>query len=793
MLDILLTSVKNGGGKKCSVIWEFLLIFASINVEYMIRRLFLSVALLFCALNAVQSQVISGRVINNVGTAVEGANVVLQSTDSTFVDVVLTDSAGMFTFGHKLEKFRLVVHHMAYHSRELECNTPLVGDIVLEPHEKLLDELEIVAERPLVKVENGALAYDLEQLTRDKVANNAYEALTKLPGVSEKDGNLTLVGTNSLAVIINGKPSTMSTEQIASLLKSTPVERVEKVEVMYSAPPHYHVRGAALNIVLKRDTQYSLQGELGGDYINRFDNNGGAHAFLRAATPKFAFDAMYNISRISEVQDLDMVSLHTLGGVQHNIRQLQEIRGGLWKHNVRAAFEYNFNEKNNISFAYNYQTKTDAESSSTSVGNYQNSEQKKVVDSDHMHNFSLQAQTGIGLSLGVDYTMYKSHSTQHMNVTFLSDSTQLFMSQNAGQDIRSLHAYADQKHSFSGGWTLGYGASYRNSESNDYQIFDAGSTLAGTNVEGSLSEHTAEAYLSFGRQSPLGLSFSLSATAEYYKVNGRERWTFYPQASLTYMRHPDHIFQSTFNVNKQYPSYWQMQSAVSYIDGYSELHNSPGLEPSKSYMFNANYILKQKYVFGLFCNYVHKFFAQAMYQATDRLALIYQTHNWDYFSQSGVMAVLPYSPVKWFNTRATLVGFYIAQRCDNFFDIGFEDRKFAANASLNNSFRVNDDLAFELNAWVQSPITQGTFEVKTMWSLSAGAKWNFAGGKGTLSCFYNDFFNSTISEMGMDYKGQYIVHKNNMYTRNFTLSLVYRFGGYRKKEAKEVDTSRFGH
>ena len=167
----------------------------------MIRRLFLSVALLFCALNAVQSQVISGRVINNVGTAVEGSNVVLQSADSTFVDVVLTDSAGIFAFGHKLEKFRLVVHHMAYHSRELECNTPLVGDIVLEPHEKLLGELEIVAERPLVKVENGALAYDLEQLTRDKVANNTYEALTKLPGVSEKDGSLALVGANSLTVI----------------------------------------------------------------------------------------------------------------------------------------------------------------------------------------------------------------------------------------------------------------------------------------------------------------------------------------------------------------------------------------------------------------------------------------------------------------------------------------------------------------------------------------------------------------------------------------------------------------
>ena len=80
-----------------------------------------------------------------------------------------------------------------------------------------------------------------------------------------------------------------------------------------------------------------------------------------------------------------------------------------------------------------------------------------------------------------------------------------------------------------------------------------------------------------------------------------------------------------------------------------------------------------------------------------------------------------------------------------------------------------------------------------MWQVSAGAKWNFAGGKGTLSCFYNDIFNSTIGKMTMDYKGQYLVEDNNMYTRNFTLSLTYRFGGYKKKDSKGVDTSRFGH
>jgi len=50
-----------------------------------------------------------------------------------------------------------------------------------------------------------------------------------------------------------------------------------------------------------------------------------------------------------------------------------------------------------------------------------------------------------------------------------------------------------------------------------------------------------------------------------------------------------------------------------------------------------------------------------------------------------------------------------------------------------------------------------------------------------------------MGDMKMDYKGQYMIEKNNPYTRHFTLSLTYRFGGYRKKDVNAVDVSRFGH
>ena len=34
-----------------------------------------------------------------------------------------------------------------------------------------------------------------------------------------------------------GRPTTMDAAQLEALLRSTPVERIEKAEIMYSAPP----------------------------------------------------------------------------------------------------------------------------------------------------------------------------------------------------------------------------------------------------------------------------------------------------------------------------------------------------------------------------------------------------------------------------------------------------------------------------------------------------------------------------------------------------------------------------
>lgn len=76
-----------------------------------------------------------------------------------------------------------------------------------------------------------------------------------------------MAGAHNLSIILNGRPTTMSHEQLAILLKNTPASRVEKVEVMYSTPPQYHIRGAAINLLLKvyRPEESGLQGEVNAD------------------------------------------------------------------------------------------------------------------------------------------------------------------------------------------------------------------------------------------------------------------------------------------------------------------------------------------------------------------------------------------------------------------------------------------------------------------------------------------------------------------------------------------------
>ena len=144
----------------------------------------LTVSLLVAAIR-LTAQEVKGRVADKDRQPIEGATVVMQTPDSVFVGGVTTDSLGRFVFHREMKQYRLIFQHLLYKSVVKDYDTTSdVGTVTMDEQDAYaLDEVVVSAERPLVKAENGALIYDVEALAEKTTASNAYEALTRLPGV----------------------------------------------------------------------------------------------------------------------------------------------------------------------------------------------------------------------------------------------------------------------------------------------------------------------------------------------------------------------------------------------------------------------------------------------------------------------------------------------------------------------------------------------------------------------------------------------------------------------------------
>ena len=759
------------------------------------RRTFL---LLVCALALFSvkqtcGQIVRGRVVDQERQPVVGVAVVMLDTDSTYLAAAASDADGRFAIASEVRPYRLLFQHLAYEMQTLTSEHDEAGEVVLHEYTNALDAVVVEGEKPIVRVEEGRLAYDLEAVSKGKAVNNAYEALTQLPGVSEQDGGLTLAGAGGVTVILNGKPSTMSAEQLASLLRSTPVERIEKAEVMYSTPPQYHVRGAAINLVLRRSHDYSFSGEVHANYTNRFYSNWDAGGNFAFSSPEWSAEVTYSAGQAKTKRIIDLYSRHTLADGEHEIAQRQNITSkGTW-HRLRAAAEYAPQGKGRLSIAYTGAYTPHTSGLVRADGNLVNSVSSPGGDNT-MHNAALRYTSASGLDLSADYTHYSSWQLAAMRNRY-ADGSRTAFDVVSGQSVDRVNVSADQSHDLGNGWGMTYGGIFSWAGDHDYQRYTlCEGDIATVDTDSHLDEYTGNLYAGVSKEFAKG-SFSLSLAGEYYRAGDYDNWSLYPQATLLLTPAEKHLVQISLSSDKTYPSYWEMQQSTSYIDGYSEIRGTPGLRPSKSYNGQAMYMYKQKYIFMLFWNEMPDYFDQTAWQAPDRLALVYQTLNWNTNRQWGANVIVPLRPGKWLDSRLTLTGMRMTQRCDAFHDLAFDRSKWLGVVRMDNTIRLSrkPDLTLDLSGYYQSAAIQGTYDVAPSWSVNAGVKWTFDKSRASLSVRCNDIFESSLPVAKVRYKGQYLDMDSGTYTRSVTVHFSYRFGTYKEKRHKTVDTSRFGH
>jgi hypothetical protein len=600
-----------------------------------------------------------------------------------------------------------------------------------------------------------------------------------------------------LTVIINGKPTTMSPDQLTQLLKNMPVSMLEKAEVLYSAPPQYHVRGAAINLIMQSNASDKprLLGQVNSAYSQKFYANYSAGGNLFYNTSRFSTDFLYAFNQSHTKTGEDQYSHHLFENQVHDINQFDKGDSRNTSHQFRLATDYKLNEKNKVSLTYTAQIVPYFKSRATSDGTYSNSaNDKKETSPIEMHNAGLSYTSGFGMDAGVDYTFYKNHSQQNF-MEMKPEKERTFLSYS-NQNIHRLNAYLDQSHTLNA-WVLNYGTKFAYASEKSLQTYYSSTNpdLSGLNTDSRLDEYTADLYAGFQKNFSPQFSLMASLTGEYYRFDNFEEWTVFPSLQAAYVFSPTRILQLSFSSDKTYPSYWEMNGSIGYMNGYTEVHGNPQLKPAKDYSAQLVYILKSKYIFALYASYDDDYFVQIPYQSPDRLALIYKVPNFDYRQDLGINLITPFNIGNTVNSRLTTTGFYSRSKSSHFFDSSFDNKKITFYSKLDNTviLSAQPDIKMEVSAAYITPSTQGPMDLSACWSADAGVKWTFADKKAELRLKGTDLFNSMVPDINMRYAHQNMQMNVITDLRTITLSFSYKFGGeIEKKERKEVDTSRFG-
>ena len=659
-----------------------------------------------------------------------------------------------------------------------------------------LPEVMVKGSRPIVKAERGMLSYNMPLLLKQLPADNAYEALTRIPGVSDATGSISFSG-NEVTLIINGQATTLTQEQLTERLKAMPAAQLAKAEVMLSAPARYHVRGMAINIVTK---DYAGTNQLSGQIIggmrqNKYANEFG-NLYLSLQRGKFGLDAQYKYVNGNSYGESSRIANHPLGNnrVYYNDETGQKSFG--ITHDYRLGMNYTFSKNNRLDVAYTGQwdkTNSNSRTTGSSIsGMHRDSHE-------YLHNVDVNYALPFGLTLSGSYTYYRTPQQQALDGTITTENkneTERNLTSGSEQTINKWMFTADQTHSLAHGWGLSYGVKGQFTSNKSYQttIDKDGSVLPDGTSSVDLNERIWNIYAGFSKQINKAISLEASVAAEQYHSPIWDKWRVYPTLNALWNVNDNHLLNLSFSSNSEFPSYWSTMSNVFYSSTYTEIHGNPDLKPFSYYNVNLMWQIKRRYTLMAFASLKPDYSVQLPYQTTDRMAVIMKETNFDYSNSFGLQASAIFSAGKWLNGNVFAVGTYKHDKSSHFFDLPFNRKKLSVRLGGTASVKLcsTQDLRLILNPFIQSKAIQGVYDISPIFRMNAKLQWSSHDGKWGLRLNGNNIFNNRFDTRSVQGNQDYRM-KVNYNWASVTFAVIYKFGGYKEKNVKAVDTSRMGH
>ena len=600
------------------------------------------------------------------------------------VAMFLTDENGQFSQEVK-GKGRFEIVFSSVGKEDLKKTIELEGKGVLnldtlyiKESATMLKGVEIVAQKPLVKMDVDKMSYNVAE-DEDAKAYTVLDMLRKVPMVTvDGQDNITVNGSSSFKVYVDGLPNVMFSSNPSMVFKSMPATAVKSIEVVTNPGAKYDAEGAAgiLNIVMNKQNPQAAQSMNGYNGTVRASVGNkqlGGSVFINGQQGKFSYSANVMTSYNKPGNTTTETEQVQENGATQLLTSENDLKTPFTMGNLTLGYQIDSMSVLNLTAQVNSMNIKTTGTSLTTLSGYGNdfsygstTEMKNKRTSfsgslDYQRFFNQDHTKSLALTYQLNYSPAKTEMTNSFNV--VSDYIDLTDRYSDNKNNTTSHTFqVDYTTPIGKGQTLSLGGKlqlhdatadskyylkgvYDPTSSSDYEYKN--SILAG------YGEYAGN-FNKLGVKAGLRYEYTWQ-DVEYHLGNGEDfkktYGTLVPTASLQYTLSQGSNLGLTYNMRISRPGITYLNPYVDKTNPIALTYGNPELDVEKSHNFSLVYnLFNPKLMVNL--NLHHNFMdnAIAQYSFYDSNNLLNTTYgNVVKSHQTGLSGYVNYLATK--NTR----------------------------------------------------------------------------------------------------------------------------------------------
>lgn len=699
---------------------------------------------------------------------------------------------------------------------QLNGTQPLdLGRILLTDDGKVIQEVVVQGRTPEMRLGIDRKIFDVSQ-SLVSVGGSATDLLQNVPTLQvDMDGAVSLRGSSSVKILIDGRESALAGSDVNALLQSLPANAIDKVEVITNPSSKYDAEGQSgiINIVLKKNVSTGVNGTAtasAGSY-----NNYMAGVTLNYRDKKFNYYGSYNFNRRNNVGSGSRNNLYLNNNSQINNTEETSRRG--INNTVKLGADYFLNDKTTIGLSsnlsvrdnnrdadllYQYFNHPTLSGTSTRLSRQNESDLGYDFNLDFIRKFNRE---GSELVANFNYGRDTEDGTNSFTQTYTSGMASDGRINETSEDGKMINIQLDYVLPISedSKFEAGYRSLIRKSFdtqfsdtlntannqyfpdysiSNDFDMTNAVHALY-VNYQNKLSKKIGYQVGLRAEQVDLSTTYfakdpSLPAS-ETAVDGGQNYFRLYPTVFLTYdVNDSGDKVQLSYSRRVQRPRGWQVNPFPDVSDEMNRRQGNPNLLPEDIHSFEASFAKvysKWNFISTAYYRRMNDVMQPYIYLVDDNSVTFSRWENLTSSNVAGVELITKVNITNWWDATWNGNLFYNKFEGNAAFAIQ-EQEGVNWNTNLNTNLKFPKNWSVQMRGDYFAPRVMAQGRSKYMTGMDVAVKKEFMNKRANLSLNVRDVFNTR--RFGAETVTPQIVTDFNhrWMKRMVTLSFSYRFG-----------------